>query len=146
MRWGAARRDAERDGSVRSSLSGRGPVLLVEDEALIAFEAEDLLRDLGADDVTVCWSFEAAEKAVDGVLSGDGDRPGLAVFDLNLNGTLSTPLVERWAEAGGSVVLATGYELEEEFVQRVRGVHLVKPYDERRLRAALEEVIAGRAA
>ena len=111
-----------------------GSVLLVEDEALIAFEAEDLLRDLGVGEVTVCSSFATAEREV------ERTQHAFGVFDLNLNGKLSTPLIERFVERGGRVVIATGYELEGGFVARLGAVHLIKPYNGRRLREALGEL------
>lgn len=111
-----------------------GGLLLVEDEALIAFEAEDLLRDLGASEVTVCSSFATAEAAV------ETTEHAYAVFDLNLNGKLSTPLIERFVERGGRAVIATGYELEANFIARLGAIHLIKPYNGRRLREALTEL------
>ena len=111
-------------------------VLLVEDEALIAFEAECLLQELGVREVVMCSNFEQAERAV-GELNAD-DLP-LAVFDMNLNGRLSTPLIQRFTEMGGHVVIATGYELEPGFAEKLRAVHLVKPYDKRRLGRAILE-------
>ena len=118
---------------VTSPLAGGG-LLLVEDEALIAFEAEDLLRDLGAGEVTVCSSFATAERAV------EETEHAYAVFDLNLNGKLSTPLIERFVERGGRAVIATGYELEPNFTARLGAIHLIKPYNGRRLREALTEL------
>ena len=115
-------------------------VLLVEDEALIAFEAEDLLRDLGAREVKVCANYDQAERALE-ELEGKAELP-LAVFDMNLNGRLSTPLIERFSHMGGRVVIATGYELDDALVERLRAVHLVKPYDERRLAAAIAQASA----
>ena len=111
-------------------------VLLVEDEALIAFEAESLLHDLGVRDVTMCANYDQAEREVSGL---NGEQLPLAIFDINLNGRLSTPLIERYADMGGRVVIATGYELEESFVDRLGAVHLVKPYDLRRLGRAIVE-------
>ena len=122
-----------RPEAVPAPLDGGG-LLLVEDEALIAFEAEDLLRDLGAGDVTVCASFKAAEREVE-----ETDH-AFAVFDLNLNGKLSTPLIERFVERGGRAVIATGYELEPNFTARLGAIHLIKPYNGRRLAEALTEL------
>ena len=105
-----------------------------EDEALIAFEAEDLLRDLGAGDVTICSSFDAAAREI------ERTEHAYAVFDLNLNGKLSTPLIERFVERGGRAVIATGYELDAGFVARLGAIHLIKPYNGRRLSDALTEL------
>ena len=114
-------------------------VLLVEDEALIAFEAECLLHDMGVRDVTLCANYDQAERAVDAL---DADDLPLAVFDMNLNGRLSTPLIERFAALGGRIVIATGYELEDGLADRLGAVHLVKPYDLKRLRRAIAEALS----
>ena len=113
-----------------------GGLLLVEDEALIAFEAEDLLRDLGAGEITVCSSFASAQEAV------ETTEHAFAVFDLNLNGKLSTELIERFVARGGRAVIATGYELNATDIARLGAVHVIKPYNGRRLREALEELAA----
>ena len=127
-------------GSAGHSPAPPSHVLLIEDEALIAFEAEDLLGDLGVGEVSLCANYEQAERAIDDLESkgaGNGDLP-LGLFDMNLNGRLSTPLIERFVALGGKVVVATGYELDPEMVERLGVVHLVKPYDEHRLRRALD--------
>ena len=62
------------------------PVLAVEDEALLAFDLEDMLHELGFRDVTVCGSYADAEAAL------AARAFGYAIFDLNLDGRMSTPL------------------------------------------------------
>ena len=99
-----------------------GSVLLVEDEALIAFEAEDILAELGFSDIVVCSSFRAASEAI-----ADRHFP-IAVFDLNLNGTMSTPLIEEVCERGSRVVLTTGYEPRVAGVNEPSVEHVPKPY------------------
>lgn len=123
------------DMGTRPPSSGARPldgqhVLLVEDEALIAFEAEDLLLELGAGEVTVCSTYAQANSAVEQV------EPGLGVFDLNLSGRHATPLVERFLQRGGRAIVATGYELEAD-VARLDVIHLMKPYDKARMAQAL---------
>ncbi len=106
-------------------------ILLVEDEALIAFEAEDILQDLGYAEIETCATFRAAEEAV------DGGRFAVGMFDLNLNGVMSTPLVERFTAAGGRAILTTGYEVEAAEIARLGAVHVRKPYTARDIAAAL---------
>ena len=105
-------------------------VLLVEDEALIAFEAEDLLLELGAGEVTVCSTYAQASRTIEEAAIE------LGVFDLNLSGRHATPLVARFLERGGRAIVATGYELEDD-VARLGVVHLMKPYDKARMAQAL---------
>ncbi len=106
-------------------------ILLVEDEALIAFEAEDILQDLGFDAVETCGTFDAAQEAV------DGGRFEVGMFDLNLNGVMSTPLVERFTAAGGRAILTTGYEIDAAEMARIGAVHVRKPYTAQDIAAAL---------
>ena len=113
-------------------MTDRGTILLVEDEALIAFEAEDILSELGFSEIVVCNSFAQAERTIE-----ERDLP-LAVFDLNLNGRMSTPLIERFLAKGGRVVLATGYETDIVGVKHLPIVHLPKPYTDQNMATAIE--------
>lgn len=114
-------------------------VLLVEDEVLIAMEVEDMLRDLGASDVTLCGTYEMAEQAV-------ATTPArVGVFDVNLHGRPATPLIERFVGRGGRAIVASGYELDARF-QALDVVPLAKPYDEERMASALRQVIGRPAA
>ena len=118
-----------RDGASPEGLAGA--VLAVEDEAFLAFDLEDMLGDLGFDDVTVCATYAAAEAAL-GTRAFD-----YAVFDLNLDGTMSTPLVERARAAGIGVVVASGYEPSTVPLSDAAIPRLTKPYDMRSLARAL---------
>lgn len=107
-------------------------VLLVEDEVLIAMEVEDILRDLGASDVTLCGTYETASRAV------EANAARVGVFDVNLHGRPATPLIERFVAAGGRAVVASGYALDPE-VAALDVVLLSKPYDEERMASALRQ-------
>ena len=113
-----------------------GPVLLVEDEALIAFEAEDILMGLGFQDVVVCGTYDAASRAI-----AERDFP-VAVFDLNLNGTYSTPLIEEVCRKGTRVVLTTGYAPSVAGVEDESVEHVPKPYTPERLENAVMRAVA----
>ena len=114
-------------------------VLVVEDEAMIAFDLVDMLEDLGFSDVVVANSFEAAQEAL--------DKGGIAIafFDLNLDGQLSTPLIERAVGEGIFTVVASGYEART--VATPPGVtvpRLPKPYDARMVsRVLAQRALAG---
>ena len=108
-------------------------VLLVEDEVLIAMEVEDMLLELGAREVTLCGTYEVADRAV-----ADG-RAGVAVFDMNLHGRPATPLIERFVTGGGRAVVASGYALDPQ-LERLDVVLLAKPYDEERMADALRRL------
>ncbi len=87
-----------------NTLSGLN-ILLVEDEFLIALDAEEMLRDLGAATVMVVSTFEDAEKAI-----GESQFD-LALLDVNLNGRKSFPLADLLAKKNTPVAFGTGYNL-----------------------------------
>ena len=79
-------------------------VLLVEDEMLIAMDLEDVLREQGVTDLTLASGYEDAAAAL------DGGAYDLALFDLDLEGVSSLPLVEARHGAGGATIVTSGYE------------------------------------
>ena len=96
--------------------------LVVEDEAWVAFDLEDMLRDLGFEEVVVCGTFALAEETL-----AARDFP-VAVFDLNLDGRISTPLIERALASGTHVVVTSGYETDTMPLEDASIPRLVKPY------------------
>lgn len=112
-------------------------VLLVEDEYLIALDAEQILKDLGVEKVEVVASFKDAEKrAADGQFD-------VAVLDVNINGQFSFPIATTIGRRGIPFVFASGYELqgrlESEFDD---AVCITKPYTSDRLKDALSTALA----
>lgn len=118
----------------QAPLRGRA-VLLVEDEFMVALDAEQMLHDLGAARVDVASTFEAAERRVtDAALDVT-----LVVLDVNLNGKLSFPLAALVRQRGLPLVLTTGYELRE---QAGSFVFVGKPYTAQRLEDAIRRALA----
>jgi DNA-binding response OmpR family regulator len=78
-------------------------VLVVEDETLISFLVEDMLRDLGCSTV---WHASGASEALSMLRDR---RPDAAVIDVNLGGQLAYPLAVYLDAAGIPFVFATGY-------------------------------------
>ena len=113
-----------------------GPILAVEDEAFLAFDLEDMLRDLGFSEVTVCASYPEAEEALEGTAFR------YAVFDLNLDGIISAPLVERARAIGVRVVVASGYEPSTVPLKDTAIPRVTKPYDAETLARALSAATA----
>jgi len=113
-------------------------VLLLEDEFLIALDAEQILKELGVQQVeTVATLSEAEERAREG-------RFDLALLDVNINGEMSFGLAESLRKRGVPVVFATGYELKDRAIPDLDIAHCVsKPYTSERLRQVLCAVIAG---
>jgi CheY-like chemotaxis protein len=78
-------------------------VLLVEDQALIAMDTEDLLRSLGAAEVVTAPTVDMALNQL------SQTRPDCAVLDLNLGVETSEPIAFALQERGIPYVFATGY-------------------------------------
>lgn len=118
------------------TLSGLS-ILLVEDEFLIALDAEEMLRELGAATVTVVSTFEDAEKAI-----GDSTFD-LALLDVNLNGRKSFPLADLLAKKNTPVVFGTGYNLMARQMEgfKAGGVCVTKPYSATSLQKGLITVL-----
>lgn len=112
-------------------------VFVVEDEALVAINLEDMLADLGCSDVVVAMRIEQALAAVDKGLAAD-----VALLDVNIAGKPVFPVAERLVKDGVPVVFATGYGragLPEEW--QARPV-LQKPYTMDELAEYLREAAA----
>ena len=107
-------------------------LLLVEDEYLIALDAEQMLLDLGAAKVEVVGTFDKAQRR-----SQEGHFD-LAVLDVNINGKLSYPIAENLRRRGTPFVFATGYGIHERPRADFEGsAYVSKPYTKERLRQAL---------
>ena len=78
-------------------------VLLIEDEAIIAMTAEDMLEEVGC---TVAATAATLPDALDAAGAGGFD---VALLDINLNGVESLPVAARLREAGTPFIFTTGY-------------------------------------
>jgi CheY-like chemotaxis protein len=119
-----------------TSLTGLS-ILLIEDEFLIALDAEQTLRDLGAENVEVISTFE---HALETAQQADYDA---AVLDVNLNGRLSFPIASAFMRRGVPVVFASGYQLDTLVPEGFDNpIHVSKPYTAEGLREALLRALA----
>jgi DNA-binding response OmpR family regulator len=110
--------------------------LVVEDETLIAFLLEDMLRALG------CVAVRHAGAVRQALAALDERRPDVAILDVNLGGDPVFPLVERLERLGVPFVFATGYGSSGVLTRwRDRPV-IQKPFSERELTAALTIALA----
>lgn len=116
-------------------------VLLLEDEFLIALDAEQILQELGAQQVeTAATLREAEQRARDGEFD-------IALLDVNINGEMSFDLADSLRARGVPVVFATGYELKDRAIPNLDEAFCVsKPYTSERLRQALCAALAARSA
>lgn len=115
-------------------------VLLLEDEYLIALDAEQILRELGVGRIEMTSTLgEAQERAREG-------RFDLALLDVNVNGEMSFDLAKSLRARGVPVVFTTGYELKGRGIPEVDSALCVsKPYTSERLRQVLCAAIKGSA-
>jgi CheY-like chemotaxis protein len=122
------------EGGRRTDKDFRGlKVLLVEDDAITAFDVEGVLRDLGCAIVFVAPSVEEALTTL------RNQRPDVALLDLRLKDGRVTPVAHALADAGVPFAVVTGYDadqLEEEPLLRT-AFYLGKPYGRSEIRDAL---------
>lgn len=116
-------------------------VLLVEDQALIAMDTEELLRNLGATEVVIAPSVTTAMSSLSQA------KPHCAVLDLNLGPESSEPIATALQERGIPYIFATGYRDSVAIPGRFAGVPVVrKPVSQeslsRQLSAAMQHTNA----
>jgi CheY-like chemotaxis protein len=113
-------------------------VLLLEDEFLIALDAEQILKDLGASTVEIVANLADAENRA------HERRFDVALLDVNINGQMSFDLAQRLRQRGIPVVFATGYDLHDRGGSASeQGICVGKPYTTERLCDALRAALDG---
>ena len=114
-----------------------GQVLLLEDNMIIALDAEDMLRDLGASEVHVCGNVQAA------LAVAERAEIQVAVLDVHLGDETSLSVARRLADMGVPFVFATGYGADarelSEFADRPV---LKKPYVASTLSQSIAEALS----
>lgn len=111
-------------------------ILLMEDEALIALDLEQLCRDSGAHDVMVVRSLDQIETA-------GGDPFHAAILDVMLSGNPTVEFARTLSSQGVPFVFATGYADREDLFVEFPGTPVVgKPYVGSQLIEALAGAIA----
>jgi len=114
-----------------------GRALIVEDDALLAMNLEEALREGGADDVVVCGSIAEAMTELERL------KPHVLILDVNLadrdDGWAMAELVTELSPQPPAIVFSTG--APEKIPPKVAelGAVLAKPYDPAALIAALVE-------
>jgi CheY-like chemotaxis protein len=116
-------------------------ILLVEDSLIIALDAEDILKRLGARIVATAGTVEAALEAI------DSSRPSIAMLDINLGDQTSFAIADRLHELGIPFLFATGYGEQAQLpdIHLARAV-IQKPYTLENVARALPELIQDQAA
>ncbi|HEV7277016.1 MAG TPA: response regulator [Devosiaceae bacterium] len=106
-------------------------VLILEDEPLVAFALEDMLLELGSQDVRLATTIAEAFRFL------DAHTPDIAVLDVNIRGERSYGVACELIRRGVPFVFATGYG-DAEHPEALKTVPtLTKPYSPDDLRSAL---------
>jgi light-regulated signal transduction histidine kinase (bacteriophytochrome) len=116
------------DVSVATPNSGvarlKGDTLIVEDNIIIAMDAEDFLTELGASTVTIAPSVSVAISALE---QGTFE---FALVDVNLGSETSEPVAAELEKRGIPFAFATGYGDATEVTKRFSSAMVIqKPYD-----------------
>jgi CheY-like chemotaxis protein len=109
--------------------------LLVEDEPVIAMTAEDMIEELGGAVVATAGTLEEAMQCATEL---DFD---LALLDINLNGTMSTPVAHLLAEAGKRFAFTTGYGGASASTGGLAAPIISKPYTITTLGEAINDLL-----
>ena len=118
-----------------TAVSGEG--LVLEDSLIIALDAADTLKELGASNVHISSSVGEALKMI------EQRRFDFALLDVNLGSEQSVPVAERLAEIGVPFVLATGYGEAAALVESYPPCVIVqKPFASDTLSSAFERALS----
>lgn len=79
-------------------------VFVVEDEALVALNLEDMLSDLGCTIVGPAMRVATARQMLSEAFEAD-----IAILDVNVAGEVVFPVAEELASKGIPIIFATGY-------------------------------------
>lgn len=109
--------------------------LLVEDNAIIAMDCEEMLRELGAETVEVCATVDKALTYL------SNNTVDFAMLDVNLGSETSDPIAARLAELGVPFLFATGHEdIPEVASPYAKATVLQKPYTSNTIQDALKSL------
>jgi light-regulated signal transduction histidine kinase (bacteriophytochrome)/CheY-like chemotaxis protein len=109
-----------------------GFVLLVEDNMIIALDAETMLLELGAQKVVVASNVRDAFELL------DQETPSFALLDVNLGSQNSFPVADRLQAAGVKYLFATGYGSGVKYPPtQVGKPFITKPYTQESIATAL---------
>ncbi len=110
-------------------------VLLVEDEAVIAFAVEDALLELGCEVVGPAFCLE------DAVALASAEPIDAAILDVNLNDQRSYAVADELRRRGVPFLFATGYAEGGLDWDRAKVDVLPKPYRKDQIAAALNRLL-----
>jgi len=110
-------------------------VLILEDSLIIAMEAEDILRTVGVETISICNSISQAMEAV------TADRYDFALLDVNLGDVMSFDFARYLATVEIPFGFVSGYSDTLDFPEDLQDRPLlVKPFDETAMREFLRRL------
>ncbi|MBK8198573.1 MAG: response regulator [Acidobacteria bacterium] len=113
-------------------------ILIVEDEALIAFDLEDVVLSRGAR-ASVCLDLETA------LAEAEAGEYDVAILDYNISGRTVLPVADTLQRKGIPFVFNTAMADFVNLSGRYEGAYVCrKPVNEKELVTALEELITTR--
>ena len=112
-------------------MKNRTSALVLEDEPIVAFALEDMLLELGFEEVQLATTLEAALRHL------EARAPDVAVLDVNIRGERSYGLADKLSGSGVPFVFATGYGNAEHPEALKATPTLTKPYSLDDLKAVL---------
>lgn len=113
-------------------------ILLLEDDALISVDAEDMLMAMGAREVFVAHTLADGEELL------DREPVDAAVLDLLIGHQTCDGLARRLLARGIPFVFASGYPDASALPEEMRHVpQIMKPYSAEALRVAFERIGLG---
>jgi DNA-binding NtrC family response regulator len=110
-------------------------VLIVEDEALITFLLEEMIRDLG-------YEVAATAGTLDLALAAPPDSFDMAILDVLLGGVEVLPLADRLKEQNKPFAFATGNGSRAMPTQHRDALLLQKPFQQESLKIVLDRMSA----
>lgn len=128
------------DKSTMLTIDKSLPILLVEDQMLIAMDAEMMLNDAGFSTVMTAGSAQNALAQL------KNTKPSFAVLDINLGNHTSVAVAEELDRIGIPFIFATGYAEGSVVPDVFKHVPVVnKPYESDRLLAAMTNRLSSQA-
>jgi len=116
--------------------AGARSILIVEDEAVVACDLADMVRDLGYD------VFDVAPTLEHGLAALEQGTPSLTLLDANLAGVSSEPLADMLARREVPILVTSGYSIEPDDPGGLaRYPRLEKPFSASLLRVKLSELL-----
>jgi two-component sensor histidine kinase/PAS domain-containing protein len=119
---------------MNSALAGRR-ILVVEDEAIVAWALEDMLSELG------CTVVGPAARVSQALIIVENEPIDAAVLDVNLNGEKCYPIADALRTLGVPFLFSTAYNRDSLQKKYLSSPMLQKPFERSTLGNALEDLL-----